>query len=167
MNDKVIIISGTDYNISGIQQLGKTNSDYIAEVIKFNKFGYIGIKVYGKDIIMRRHLSDCEDVRSMIINMPMRNLEFVDGRWVVIHEGKELPSDDVYVVRTNGSGKDQAYIARSQVDGFVTSDITRAWFTFDKQQAIKYATRMSLCNMRVYETLNVADIIKLQHYEKE
>lgn len=165
MNDKVVLISGTDYNINGIQKLGELNNNNSAEVVKFNKFGYVGIRVEGKNELVKRHLSDCEDVRGMVIGSSVRNLIFEDSRWFVTHNGIELPSEDVYVVKFYDQCCEEIYVARSTVDGYSTRDITKAWFTFNKEQAVNYANKKAIMNMRVYTAVNVESIISLQYYE--
>ena len=159
MSKNVTLISGTDFNISDINILGTFNNKYKAEVVMFNKFGYIGLVVYGKDKIVRRHISDCEDIRAMIIGSQVRNLVMCDNRWVVVHDGTPLPSKEVYVVRNNDN-----YIARSNVNGNYTKDITKAWFTFNKEQSIRYANNMTISSLRAYESINVESVIELQHY---
>lgn len=165
MNNKIIVISGTDYNINGIQELGELKDSSSAEVVEFNKFGYVGIRVNGKDEIVKRHLSDCEDIRSMTIGSELRNLTFKDGRWVVLHNGIEIPSKDVYVIKFYDQCGNDIYISRSTVDGRATNDITKAWFTFIEDQAVRYANKKSIMNMRAYSAINVESAIKLEHYE--
>lgn len=165
MNSKVILISGTDYDINGIQKLGEFNTDSNAEVVKFNKFGYVGIKVKGRDGIVKRHLSDCEDIRSMLIGSAVKNLAFENNRWTIIHKGDELISEDVYVVKLQNRYCGEHYISRSNVEGYVTDDITKAWFTFEREQAVGYANKMSIKRLMVYTAVKVEDAIKLEHYE--
>lgn len=165
MGSKVTLISGTDYNINGICELGELNKECTAEVVRFNKFGYVSIGILGKDKFIKRHLSDCEDIRSITIGSAIRNMVFSHDRWVIIHEGAEPLSEDVYVLRTyNNQGK-VMYLSRSTVNGRTTEDITKAWFTFMKEQAVRYATKMTLMYMHVFEAVNVEDVIQLQHYE--
>lgn len=164
MHDTISIIAGSDFVVSNLWQLGKFNNDYAAEVIQFNKMGYIGIKVRGNDNIVRRHLSDCEDIRSMTINSNIKNLMFDGKRWVLIHEGEELSSQDVYVVRIMGESGVPYYLSRTTSDSSITSDITKAWFTFSKEQALRYARRLSLTRMKPYECVKADDVIELHHY---
>ena len=53
------------------------------------------------------------------------------------------------------------------VGTLLTTDITEAWFTFDKSQALSYAGRLLLKGLRVYETMSVDDAIELNIYEME
>lgn len=160
----ITLISGTDFNIAGIHDYGSLNSPYKAEVTMFNKYGYIGVTLGNNSKLVKRHLSDCEDIRSLTIGSAPRNLEFRDKRWIVIHDGIELPSSDVYVVGTCITGE-QLFIARSSAESKMTSDITKAWFTFVREQAVGYADKLSIITMCAYEIYSVEDIIELQHYE--
>ncbi len=165
MNNKVTIISGSDYNINGIQQLGDINNAGVGKVVKFNKFGYVGIYFQFKEHIIKRHLSDCEDIRSIAIGQQLSNLVYKDNRWVVLHNGVELPSEDVWVIKLYDDDGDPIYMSRSEMYGYATYDITKAWFTFDRQQAFNYANKQSIIYMRAYSAVRVEDEITLQYYE--
>lgn len=163
MSNKVVLISGTDFNINGICEIGELNAEYVAEVVKFNRFGYIGIRVNGKEDLVRRHLSDCEDVRSMSIGHDLRNLVYKNDRWVVINSKESILSEPVYVIKVSSNEK-SLYIARSTINGKMTYDITKAWFTFVKEQAVNYANKMTVMTMSPYIAIDVEKEISLQHY---
>lgn len=166
MGEKMAMISGTEFDINGIQKLGEFNANSKGVVVEFNKYGYIGVKVDGRDDIVKRHLSDCEDLRSMVLGSSIRNLVFEDGRWIVVHDGHEIPSSDVYIIKFYNQCGEDVYLSRSSADGHATLDITKAWFTFIKEQAVNYASKKSIMNMRAYTAVNVEDIIKIQRYEQ-
>lgn len=165
MNNKIVLISGTDFNIDGIQRLGNINNSGIGEVVKFNKYGFMEIQFDNKPKHIKRHLSDCDDITGMLLGKTLRNLTLQDDRWVIIHNGKELINEEVWVIKLYNNDGYEVYLSRSDKYGYSTSDITKAWFTFDYNIAKGYANKQSIAYMKAFTPTCVSDDIKLDVYE--
>lgn len=155
---EAIFIHGTSFNISEVFiDEDNPHEIYLAKVSKFNRFGYFEMTIANCDKKLKRHLADCYDIQSSCI-----------GGWVLglVPIGPEQfalnvtgVSEDVYVIRRGSE-----FIARTRKDSRFTDDITLAWFTFDKEQAERFATNLTLKELTVYEAVSVEQIIQLDKY---
>lgn len=160
-----IFISGTSFNLSEVfinEDL--TQMDYIAKVSNVNEFGFFELEIYGTDKRIKRHLTDCYDLMQIGLNGHILGvIQLDDGSYHLSFKGD---LKDVYVI-TKVIDDELNFIARSRINGRYTDDITLAWFTFDKEQADRFATNLTIKELSVYTASNVKDVIKLDSYMED
>jgi hypothetical protein len=160
-----IFISGTSFNLSEVfinEDL--TQMDYIAKVSNVNEFGFFELEIYGTDKKIKRHLTDCYDLMQIGLNGHILGvIQLDDGSYHLSFKGD---LKDVYVI-TKVIDDELNFIARSRINGRYTDDITLAWFTFDKEQAERFATNLTIKELSVYTASNVKDVIKLESYMED
>ena len=135
------------------------NKPYIS---KINRYGFIQA-VYG-DKVVKRHISKVSDIKGIFMTEDLQDIVYLGelGVRIVKHRYTRV-SSECFVIRTY---KDNV-LGYVSLTGDFTTDITEAWFTFDKSQALSYAGRLLLKGLRVYETMSVDDAIELNIYEME
>lgn len=160
-----IFISGTSFNLSEVfinEDL--TQMDYIAKVSNVNEFGFFELEIYGTDKKIKRHLTDCYDLMQIGLNGHILGvIQLEDGSYHLSFKGD---LKDAYVI-TKVIDDELYFIARSRINGRYTDDITLAWFTFDKEQADRFATNLTIKELSVYTASNVKDVIKLDSYMED
>lgn len=156
-----IFIHGTSFNVSEVFiDEDEPSQVYLAKVSKFNKFGYFELTIANCDKKLKRHLADCYDVQSMCLGGWVMGLIMLGPEHFALHVKGE--SEDVYVIRSNNR-----FIARTRKEDRFTDDITLAWFTFDKEQAERFAMHLTMKELTVYEAISVEDIIQLDKYVED
>ena len=158
----VVFISGTSFNLNDVfTDKGYIHEDYIAYVSKVNEFGFFEIKLNNSDKKIKRHLTNCTDLMQIGLNGYINGIyQSNDGSYHLYFTGD---TEDAYVVSKEIDGE-LCYLARVRKDGIFTNGITLAWFTFDKEQAKRYAERLTIQELTIYTVYNIKDIIKLDSY---
>lgn len=164
MSDGVkYVIRGSTFSVTDIFVHHVTCQFYVAEVTKINQYGYFEITVLESGRKIKRHLSDCNDLEGVCIAGHIHGLERVDAETYVLELVGEF--DEVYVIR-RPSEDGYEYLARSRENGNFTFDITKAWFTFDKQQADNFAMRLTMKELVAYDAVPVSTQVQLDEYER-
>ena len=132
-------------------------------ISKINRFGFVEA-VYG-DKTVRRHIVNIGDARGIFMTEELQDVLHLGslGTKIVKHKFTRL-NTECYVIKAYNNDSTYNYVDR---DGNTTSDITQAWFTFNKSQAESYAGRLLLKDMKVYESVSVDDCVNLEIYEME
>lgn len=136
------------------------NKPYISMI---NRYGFIKA-VYG-DKVVKRHIVDISDIKGIFMTEDLQDIVYLDelGIRIIKHRFTRIDSE-CFVIRTYDELSNVGFIDRN---GNFTFDITKAWFTFDKSQALSYSGRLLLKDMKIYEAVSVNDVIDLDIYEME
>lgn len=163
MNDTELIISGTGFSISEIF-VDSYNEDavYAAKVERVNNYGYFEISIDGTDRRLKRHLSDCQDLYGICVARQVRGLHCLGPDVYVLDSVDEF--EEVYFIKLY-TEEGCKYLSRTRQVSEYTDYITKAWFTFDKEQADRFATRLTLKYMKPYEVVAASNAIVLDEYE--
>lgn len=164
MSDGVkCVIHGSTFSITDIFVHCIKCDAYVAEVTKINQFGYFEITVVESGRKIKRHLSDCNDLDGVCIAGHIKGLKRIDADTYVLDLVNEF--EEVYVIR-RPCEDGYEYLARTRTNGNFTSDITKAWFTFNKEQADNFAMRLTMKELIAYETVPVSKQVQLDEYER-
>lgn len=160
-----IFISGTSFNLSEVfTNEYFTRLDYYAKVSNVNKFGFFELEVDGTSKKIKRHLTDCHDLIEIGLNGHIQGIiQLDDGSYHLTYKG---PLKDAYVI-TRIIDDELYYIARRRTEDRFTNDITLAWFTFDREQAERFATNLTVKELSVYTASNIDDVIRLDEYMED
>lgn len=158
-------ISGTSFNLSEVFiDKDFAQIDYIARVSNVNEFGFFELEIYGTDKKIKRHLTDCYDLMQIGLNGHILGVvQLDDGSYHLSFKGV---LKDAYVI-TKVIDNELNFIARRRLNGRYTDDITLAWFTFDKEQAERFANNLTIKELSVYTVSNIKDVIKLDIYTED
>ena len=158
---EAIFIHGTSFNVSEVFiDEDEPLEVYLAKVSKFNKYGYFELTIADCDKKLKRHLADCYDIQSMCLGGWVMGLSMLGPEQYALNVKGE--SEDVYVIRKGAS-----FVARTRKDSKFTDDVTLAWFTFDKEQAERFAMNLTMKELTVYEAVSVEQIIQLDKYVED
>lgn len=159
---EVRFIHGTSFNISEVfVDEEQPHLIYYAKVSKVNRFGFFEVTIADCDKKLKRHLMDCYDLQGVCLAGQIMGLVCKGPESYMLTMRGDF--EEVYFVRRSTSDGYE-YVARTRTNSPYTEDITKAWFTFDKEQAERFASKLTLKELTVYESVSAEDAIQLDTY---
>lgn len=155
-------IDGSGFNITGIfVQPYEENLLYGAEVAHVNQYGFFEITLDNKKLHLKRHISKCDDLIGMCYPYSIHGLHNLGDTYVL-----DVPEDyeEVYFIQITEDGTPK-YVTRKEFGVTYTEDITDAWFTFDKGQALNIAAKFSMKKLIIHNVVDTKKAITLSRYE--
>ena len=166
------IIRGTQAVVEEMFVDSKETFDkiFVGYVEKYNKYGFIQINFYDEyrdkkycKKPIKRHVTRSQDIAAMWEQFPIKDYYILDD---TIRLSPEKDSEEVYFIITANEYGETSALSMDRNKSMYTADLTEAWFTFDKEQALRVAQKLTKKYMKLFVYKAASDIIILDEYER-
>ena len=137
---------------------------------KYNKYGFVQINFYDEyknrkycKKPIKRHVTHSEDVALMWNKFPIKDYYVIDD---VIRLSPTTESEEVYFIITADDCGMNAALKFDRTQSMYTSDLTEAWFTFDKEQASRLAAKLTRKYLKLFVCKAASDVVVIDDYER-
>lgn len=162
--DMISYLHGTTFDIDlTFTDDTVTAEVYIAEVINVNKYGFVEVLVYNGDKHIKRHISHADDLWFLSRYGIIRGIVQDNDQMKISAPQSFKPA---YCIAIDEDGVTK-FIARTRDNGILTTDITEAWFTFDRDQCSRLVTKLIVKNARAFRIFNIDNDIQIDMYSEE